>query len=60
MNNILQQIVDFKKQEVAKIRQEVTVQQLVKSPDFKRTPLSLAKSLTEKGSSGIIAEFKRQ
>jgi indole-3-glycerol phosphate synthase len=60
MNNILEQIVAFKKLEVAKIRKEVTIEQLVKSPDFKRTPLSLAKSLTEKGSTGIIAEFKRQ
>jgi indole-3-glycerol phosphate synthase len=60
MKNILEQIVAFKKQEVAKIRTEVTIEQLVKSPVFKRTPLSLATSLTEKGSTGIIAEFKRQ
>ncbi len=60
MNNILEQIVAFKKQEVSKIRTEVTIEQLVKSPVFKRTPLSLATSLTEKGSTGIIAEFKRQ
>jgi indole-3-glycerol phosphate synthase len=60
MNNILQEIVDFKKLEVAKIRKEVSVEQLVKSPEFKRVPLSLASSLTEKGTSGIIAEYKRQ
>ncbi|MEI6864669.1 indole-3-glycerol phosphate synthase TrpC [Flavicella sp.] len=60
MNNILEQIIAFKKQEVAKIRKEVSVEQLVKSPEFKRTPILLATSLTEKGSSGIIAEFKRQ
>lgn len=60
MNNILQEIVDFKKQEVAKIRTEVSIEQLVKSPVFKRTPLSLATALTENGSTGIIAEYKRQ
>lgn len=60
MNNILQQIVDFKKLEVAKIRKEVSVEKLVKSPEFKKVPLSLATSLTENGSTGIIAEFKRQ
>jgi len=60
MENILEEIVAFKKLEVAKIRKEVSIEQLVKSPEFKRTPLSLASSLTEKDSTGIIAEFKRQ
>jgi indole-3-glycerol phosphate synthase len=60
MNNILEEIVAFKKQEVAQIKKEVSLEQLVKSPVFKRVPLSLATALTEKGSSGIIAEFKRQ
>lgn len=60
MSNILEEIVAFKRQEVAKIRKEISVEKLVKSPEFKRTPFSLAASLTEKGSTGIIAEFKRQ
>jgi indole-3-glycerol phosphate synthase len=60
MSNILDQIVAFKRQEVAKIRKEISVEKLVKSPEFKRTPFSLATSLTESGSTGIIAEFKRQ
>lgn len=60
MSNILEQIVAFKKEEVAKIKAEVSVSQLVKSPAFKRTPFSLKEALIEKGSSGIIAEFKRQ
>lgn len=60
MSNILEQIIAFKKQEVAKIKAEVPVAQLVKSPAFQRTPLSLKEALIEKGSSGIIAEFKRQ
>lgn len=32
----------------------------MESPNFKRTPFSLKKSLLEVGSTGIIAEFKRQ
>jgi len=36
------------------------LEKLVKSPAFKRTPLSLKEALVEKGSTGIIAEFKRQ
>ena len=58
--NILEQIVAFKKQEIAKIKAEVSLEKLVKSPAFKRTPLSLKEALVEKGSTGIIAEFKRQ
>ncbi|MFC2110433.1 indole-3-glycerol phosphate synthase TrpC [Bacteroidota bacterium] len=60
MNNILEQIVAFKKQEVAKIKKEVSLEKLVKSPAFKRTPLSLATAIIENGSTGIIAEYKRQ
>ena len=57
---ILEEIVAYKKKEVAKIKSEVPVNKLVTSPNFKRTPLSLKKSLLEVGSTGIIAEFKRQ
>lgn len=57
---ILDKIVNFKKQEIAKIKTEVPVKKLVESPNFKRTPISLTASLTEKFSTGIIAEFKRQ
>ncbi len=57
---ILEKIVAYKKEEVAKIKAEVQVKKLVESPNFKRTPLSLKKSLLEVGSTGIIAEFKRQ
>ncbi len=57
---ILEEIVNFKKQEVAKIKTEVPVKKLVESPMFKRTPLSLKASLTETNSTGIIAEFKRK
>jgi indole-3-glycerol phosphate synthase len=57
---ILDKIIAFKKKEIAKIKADVPVQKLVKSPMFKRTPLSLRKSLLAPYSTGIIAEFKRQ
>ena len=57
---ILDKIIAFKKQEVAKIKRDVPVKRLVESPSFKRTPISLKESLTDKYSTGIIAEFKRQ
>jgi indole-3-glycerol phosphate synthase len=58
--NILDKIIAHKKQEVAQLKKEVMVEKLVKSPSFQRTPISLKKSLTQKDSTGIIAEFKRQ
>jgi len=58
--DILQKITAYKKVEVAKIRKEVSLEKLVKSPQFKRSPISLKKALTAQNSSGIIAEFKRQ
>ena len=57
---ILDKIIAHKKQEVAQLRKEVQVEKLVKSPNFQRTPISLKKSLLSVGSTGIIAEFKRQ
>ena len=57
---ILEKIIAFKKKEIAKIKAEVPVQKLVQSPSFSRTTFSLKKSLLEVGSTGVIAEFKRQ
>ena len=57
---ILDKIIAFKKKEIAKLKREVPVKKLVESPKFKRTPISLKKALLEVGSTGIIAEFKRQ
>ena len=57
---ILDKIIAFKKKEVAKIKADVPLKKLVESPKFKRTTISLKKSLLEIGSTGIIAEFKRQ
>jgi len=58
--NKLEQIVAFKRQEVQKIKTEIKVEDLVKSPNFKRETISLISSLNQPKSSGIIAEFKRQ
>lgn len=57
---ILDKIIAYKKQEIAQLRSEVALEKLVKSPQFKRTSLSLKKALTAEYSTGIIAEFKRQ
>ena len=57
---ILDKIIAFKKKEIAKIKAEVPVQKLVGSPSFGSTTFSLKKSLLEVGSTGIIAEYKRQ
>ena len=57
---ILDKIVAFKKTEIAKIKAEVHIKKLVESPNFGREVFSLKKSLLEVGSTGIIAEFKRQ
>ena len=58
--NILDKIIAHKKQEVAQLKQEVSLEKLVKSPSFQRTPFSLKQSLVDVNSTGIIAEFKRQ
>lgn len=58
--NILDKIVVHKKQEVQRIRESISLEKLTKSPNFKHAPISLKESLNEQGSSGIIAEFKRQ
>jgi indole-3-glycerol phosphate synthase len=57
---ILDKIIAFKKTEITKIKAEVSIKKLVKSPNFGREVFSLKKSLLEVGSTGIIAEFKRQ
>lgn len=58
--NKLEEITAFKKIEIQKIKADIKTEDLVKSPNFNRTPISLATVLTEKNSSGIIAEFKRK
>ena len=58
--NILERIIAYKKKEVAQLMKEVQVEKLVKSPNFRRAPISLKNALTAVGTTGIIAEFKRQ
>ena len=60
MKNILDTIIAHKKQEVAQLKTEIEVSTLVKSPGFKRTPISLKRELLDPKGSGIIAEYKRQ
>ena len=57
---ILDKIIAFKKTEITKIKAEVQIKKLVESPNFGREVFSLKRSLLEVGSTGIIAEFKRQ
>ncbi len=58
--NILEKIIAHKKDEIAKLKQDVSIEKLVKSPNFNRTPFSLKEALTAQNSTGIIAEFKRK
>lgn len=58
--SILHTIVQEKRAEVARRKTENPLSQLIKRAEMEREPLSLRKQLTQKESSGIIAEFKRQ
>lgn len=57
---ILDKIIAYKKNEVAKAKGSVTVANLEKRALFKRETVSLSGSLLDKSKSGIIAEFKRR
>lgn len=56
--NILNKIIEHKKEEVRKAKSEVSLSELMDSKYFGKPGKSLKKTLKEK--SGIIAEFKRQ
>jgi len=58
--NTLEKIINFKRQEVVKLKQDIPLNSLVKSPSFKRSTHSLKEALSKEDSKGIIAEFKRQ
>jgi indole-3-glycerol phosphate synthase len=58
--NILEQIVAYKKTEVAALKETVSISVLQQSQFFQRETLSLKKTLQEKSGTGIIAEFKRR
>lgn len=57
---ILEEIKAHKIKEVHQKRINAPVRMLEQQPLFKRTCISMTKSLTRKDSSGIIAEFKRK
>lgn len=59
MSNILETIVNYKKQEVALRKEKIPIKELESSPAFSRLCFSLAESLTDKNKTGIITEFKR-
>ena len=58
--NILDEIIDYKRVQVAKIKAQTPVDVLEKATFFLRQPLSLRQSLTDPEKTGIIAEFKRR
>lgn len=60
MKNILAEIVEHKKTEIAERQQVRSVEELERSPLFSRTPLSLRSFLQQPDRTGIIAEFKRR
>ena len=58
--NILDRIIETKKNEVANQKRMVSVSQLKKYPGYRRNCNSLKATLQKPGSSGIIAEFKQK
>lgn len=56
--NILDKIIERKKQEISEAKSKISIQQLKDSKFFGRQTLSLKETIKSK--SGIIAEFKRQ
>lgn len=58
--NILDQIVEAKKLEIANQKSHIDVQSLMQIPEFNRECNSLKSALLKPGSSGIIAEFKKK
>jgi indole-3-glycerol phosphate synthase len=58
--NILDTIIEFKKEEVARNKQLISQEQLMKKPNFSRPIFSLKQFLLDETKTGIIAEFKRR
>ncbi|HMP92202.1 MAG TPA: indole-3-glycerol phosphate synthase TrpC [Phnomibacter sp.] len=58
--NILEQIMATKKEEVASRMKTTPVAMLEQQPGFARTTVSLCASIKQPGTTGIIAEYKRQ
>lgn len=60
MQNILEHIIEYKREEVRQHKKDMPVKELEKSRLFSRTVFSLKKSLRDASRTGIIAEFKRR
>ncbi len=58
--NILERIIERKKEEVSDRKLRIPTATLEREPGFRRKTFSLAAALKEPGASGIIAEFKRK
>jgi indole-3-glycerol phosphate synthase len=58
--NILEEIILFKKLEIAERKRDWSIAQLEKSKQYSRPALSLKQSLQDPTKTGIIAEFKRR
>ena len=58
--NILEQIIEYKRSEVADAKAAVSISSLEKTDLFLRETLSLKQFLQDKDRTGIIAEFKRR
>ncbi len=58
--DILQKIIAYKKPFLEQQKRQVSIDKLQNSRFYKRSTLSLSEALTQSGSSGIIAEFKRR
>jgi len=58
--NILDTIIESKKIEVKRLKEEVPVEELQKSEFFSRRTFSLKQFLLDESKTGIIAEFKRR
>ncbi|UBM60693.1 indole-3-glycerol phosphate synthase TrpC [Marinilongibacter aquaticus] len=58
--NILDKIIANKREQIFRIKSIIPITELANSENYGRTGNSLKEALTKKGSSGIIAEFKRK
>jgi len=57
---ILDEIIEYKRQEVNERKQLLPVEELQKSAFFQRSPLSLVAAIDRKRGKAVIAEFKRR
>ena len=60
MMNILDKIIDHKREEVARKKQQTPSSALEKAAFFSRQPLSMKQFVVDPARTGIIAEFKRK